>query len=63
MDEKEIYLDTLAHILISLGEKEQAIQIEKSAIEKAKKNNNQFIIEEFEKELENFEKNQISQLK
>lgn len=56
-------LDTQAHLLMSLGQKEKAIEIEKLAIEKLKKTNNKKSIEDFEKELSLFEKNQLGQLR
>jgi thiol-disulfide isomerase/thioredoxin len=56
-------LDTKAHLLMSLGQKEKAIEVEKMAIEKLQEKKNSQMVEVFEKEIQLFEKNELGQLR
>ncbi|MCX7830085.1 MAG: thioredoxin domain-containing protein [Acidobacteria bacterium] len=59
-----LFLDTQAHILMSLGQKDKAIEIEKKAIEKAKNDEKTAgWAEDFEIGLKSFEKDQLNQLR
>lgn len=59
MMKKSKFLDTQAHLLMALGRKEEALAVEKLAIEEAKKMNEMNKVKNYEKNLKNFEENRI----